>query len=274
MAERTGMDYEFSNTMLADVDLILNIVHGGVSEIPKSKGWQIEKDHIFPQKILTQKNIPEELINNTGNLRLINKTRNIIKSYNMPAQDTEFFGRENKEMSALFLKALNNLIRENYEAFVLKRNELIFNKVKNFLGIEHSVEPRTPPPPSVKEEPDGLNKLIDQYKSSKLRITEDILIPFIVAVLGKNNGKAIAGTVREEIYKTFKSEFIQEEWQRITGGVPRWQKYIDYAKFRARHDGYIKSPDEAGRGNWELTPKGFEYYRQMVEKLRNKDKTD
>ncbi|MBI4824273.1 MAG: DUF262 domain-containing protein [Nitrospirae bacterium] len=101
MADKTGMNYGFSKAMLSDVDLILNIIQGGVYEIPKSRGWSLEKDHIFPQSILRQKNIPDELINSVGNLRLINKTRNILKSDTPPPRDIEFFGVEEKIYSIL-----------------------------------------------------------------------------------------------------------------------------------------------------------------------------
>jgi hypothetical protein len=38
MEERTGMTYAFSENMLYDLDLILNIIQGGVFEIPKKRG--------------------------------------------------------------------------------------------------------------------------------------------------------------------------------------------------------------------------------------------
>lgn len=134
LADRTGMSYEFSKVMLNDLDLVLNIIQEGVAEIPKKRGWSLERDHIFPQSVLKKKNISDELINNVGNLRLINKTRNILKSDSLPEEDIEFFGSGDLELKNLFLKAREDLGKENFESFVQKREDMIFNKVKNFLG--------------------------------------------------------------------------------------------------------------------------------------------
>jgi len=134
LEERTGMSYKFSKTMLNDLDLVLNITQGGVAEIPQKRGWSLERDHIFPQSVLKEKGIPDELINNVGNLRLINKTRNILKSDSLPEDDIEFFGSGDLELKNLFLKAKNDLTKENFESFVQKREYMIFNKVNKFLG--------------------------------------------------------------------------------------------------------------------------------------------
>jgi uncharacterized protein with ParB-like and HNH nuclease domain len=134
LEERTGMIYKFSKTMLNDLDLVLNIIQGGVAEIPQKRGWSLERDHIFPQSVLKKKDIPDELINNVGNLRLINKTRNILKSDSLPENDIEFFGSGDLELKNLFLKAKNDLTKENFASFVQKREDIIFNKVNEFLG--------------------------------------------------------------------------------------------------------------------------------------------
>ncbi len=128
------MSYEFSNTMLNDLDLVLNITQGGVAEIPNKRGWSLERDHIFPQSVLEKKGISDELINNVGNLRLINKNRNILKSDSLPEKDIEFFGSSDLELKKLFLKAIEDLTKENFESFVRKREDMIFNKVNKFLG--------------------------------------------------------------------------------------------------------------------------------------------
>jgi len=138
LEERTGMRYAFSKTMLNDLDLVLNIIQGGVTEIPQRRGWSLERDHIFPQSVLKEKGIPDELINNVGNLRLINMTRNILKSDSLPEDNIEFFGSDDSELKKLFLKAKKDLTKENFESFVKKREDMIFNKVKEFLKIsEH-----------------------------------------------------------------------------------------------------------------------------------------
>jgi hypothetical protein len=134
MADRTGMSYEFSKTMLNDLDLVLNITQGGVYEIPKKRGWSLERDHIFPKSILEKKGISDDLINSVGNLRLINKTRNILKLDSLPEEDVEFFGSDDVELKKFFLKTRESLTQENFRNFVQKRTDIIFNKVKEFLG--------------------------------------------------------------------------------------------------------------------------------------------
>jgi hypothetical protein len=135
LERRTGISFRFLNTMLYDLDLVLNITQGGVTDIPQKRGWSLEKDHIFPQSVLKEKNISDELINNVGNLRLINKTRNILKSDSLPEEGIEFFGSNVPDLKELFLKARENLTEENYKNFVQYREKLIFNEVNKFLSM-------------------------------------------------------------------------------------------------------------------------------------------
>jgi len=135
MEERTGMTYVFSESMLYDLDLTLNIIQGGVFEIPKKRGWSLERDHIFPRSILEAKVFPEELINNPGNFRYINKTRNILKSNNLPEENTNFYGLDNPTLKDFFMKARDNLTKGTFRNFVQKRKELILSRVNEFLGF-------------------------------------------------------------------------------------------------------------------------------------------
>ncbi len=137
MKERTGIPYEFTESMFRDVDLILNIIQGGVAEIPKKRGWSLERDHIFPASLLREKGIPEELINDIGNLRLITKTRNILKGDRLPDERTEFYGAGDEEIKRTFIQALEMLNEENFRKFVEKRRKLILQKVKEFLGFKN-----------------------------------------------------------------------------------------------------------------------------------------
>jgi uncharacterized protein with ParB-like and HNH nuclease domain len=136
MVDKTSMPYDFTKFMLTDLDLVLNIIQGGVYEIPKKKGWSLERDHIFPRSLLETANVPEDLRDNIGNLRLINKVRNIRKSDNLPEESTEFFGSSDLELKPLFLQARGNLNLDNFKPFVQKREDLIFNKVRAFLQFE------------------------------------------------------------------------------------------------------------------------------------------
>jgi len=135
MEERTGMNYEISESMLYDLDLILNVIQGGVFEIPKKRGWSLERNHIFPRSILEEKGFPDELINSVGNFRYINKTRNILKSNDLPDESTEFYGSDDPTLKDLFMKARDNLTEETFRNFVQKRKELIMSRVNEFLGF-------------------------------------------------------------------------------------------------------------------------------------------
>ena len=135
IAERTGVNYDYSKTMLNDLDLVLNMVQDGVSEIPRKRGWSLERDHIFPQSVLEEKGFSNELVSSIGNLRLINKTRNILKSDKLPDDNIEFFGSNDTELRRLFLEAKKDLTEDNFRNFVQRREELISNRVKKFLGF-------------------------------------------------------------------------------------------------------------------------------------------
>ena len=135
MQERSGANFTFSENMLLDLDLILNIIQGGVSEIPKKRGWSLEQDHIFPRSVLEEKKFADALINSVGNFRYINKTRNILKSAEIPPENAEFYGSDDQVLRKLFLKARENLTEESFKIFVEKRKELITNQVKEFLSL-------------------------------------------------------------------------------------------------------------------------------------------
>ena len=55
---------------LRNIGLILNITSGGVSEIPKKRGWSLENDHIFPRAELERRKIELD-VNDIGNFRLL-----------------------------------------------------------------------------------------------------------------------------------------------------------------------------------------------------------
>lgn len=133
--ERKG-SYQFREEYLCDLDLdlVLNIVDGGVKEIPAKRGWSLERDHIFPQNQLRIANITEH-VNNVGNFRLLGKSRNISKSDTMPDANTEFFGFDDQAVKTAFDKARTDLTQENYTDFVHKRKSLLEQCVVSFLGF-------------------------------------------------------------------------------------------------------------------------------------------
>lgn len=135
MEERIDMKYDFTPSMLNNLDLTLNIISDGVYEIPKRRGWSLERDHIFPRSLLDEKGMPNELTNRVGNLRFINKTRNILKRARLPDDDIEFFDSDDPGLKKLFLEAKRSLTEENFRNFVQTREKLIFDKVRKFLGF-------------------------------------------------------------------------------------------------------------------------------------------
>src|SRR5262249_14534918 len=99
------------------------------------------------------------------------------------------------------------------------------------------------PKPSLKEKP-GNGSHIRQ-------ITEVDLMREILAYLRKVGGSAQKVAVEQGLYEGFNDIFKQSYYQELVGGgVPRWQKNIQFARNTARNMGLIKSPEESGRGNW------------------------
>ncbi|HQE96448.1 MAG TPA: winged helix-turn-helix domain-containing protein, partial [Candidatus Marinimicrobia bacterium] len=101
------------------------------------------------------------------------------------------------------------------------------------------------------------------------RISQDELIPYIIALLYNFGGSAEKSKIDDEIYKIFKHQF-SDPWyhELVSHGVERWKHNIAWAKERAiQHHKLIKPASESGRGIWELTEKGKEYYQKIREKI-------
>lgn len=111
-------------------------------------------------------------------------------------------------------------------------------------------------------------KLRDEPPQLGEKVTQDQLIPIIIKVLGEFGGKATKQQVEEKIYQLFHRKFENIYYQKaVSHGVPRWKHNIAFAKERAKQlHGYIKSPQESGRGYWELTEEGERYYEKIREK--------
>ncbi len=95
---------------------------------------------------------------------------------------------------------------------------------------------------------------------------QEELIPHILEVIYKNGGSATKTFVENEIFNKFRYEFSKPYYnQNVSHGVLRWKHHIAWAKERARqlHE-YIKSPDESGRGIWELTNKGIVFCKHQL----------
>jgi len=88
------------------------------------------------------------------------------------------------------------------------------------------------------------------------QVKEIELIREIVAFLKRRGGSAPKKAVEKAVYEKFRVVFTSPHYtERVGGGVPRWQKNVQFARNTARNMGLIKPPEESGRGNWELTEK-------------------
>lgn len=172
-------------------------------------------------------------------------------------------------------RAINDNLPEAWNKLILERNDLLveliaetteklcgfkpensevmefINKNEDLFVLipeepQHPVGPIAPPGRTPSGENDGEH------------ISQDNLIPHIVKVLQRHGGRATKRQVENEIYEIFKPEFKKLWYQKtVSHGVPRWKHNIAFAKERAKLlHGYIKSAEESGRGNWELTEKG------------------
>lgn len=104
-------------------------------------------------------------------------------------------------------------------------------------------------------------KSVVQEPSDDLKISQDDLIPHLVKILKRHDGRASKDQVEKEIYAMFKGSFDHPWYQeKVSTGVPRWQHNLAWAKERAKKRGLIKRPSESGRGFWALTDKGIKFF--------------
>lgn len=101
------------------------------------------------------------------------------------------------------------------------------------------------------------------------KYSQDELIPFLILVIQSFGGIAREHDVDKKMYELLSSEFSNNVYhQTVSHNVERWRHDIAWAKERARqHHGYVKSAEEAGWGNWELTSSGKEYAKKLIKKL-------
>lgn len=86
----------------------------------------------------------------------------------------------------------------------------------------------------------------------------------VVKALGKLGGRAPRKIVHEKVYEILKEHLEKPRCQeRLPSGEIRWKKDVDWTRDQLKIDGFIKPPEESGRGIWELTEKGWEYYKRI-----------
>ena len=103
------------------------------------------------------------------------------------------------------------------------------------------------------------------------KYSQDDFIPLLVLVIKSFGGIAEKKEVDNKMYELLDSEFSKEIYhQTVANDIPRWQHDVAWAKERAKqHHSYVKSAQEAGRGNWELTKKGDKYADDLIKQLES-----
>jgi hypothetical protein len=108
-----------------------------------------------------------------------------------------------------------------------------------------------------------LSKNLDESKPDRA-IPEMQLIEDIILFLRKKGGSAEKVMVEEAVFGKNKSDFSEPYWNApVGGGVPRWKKNTQFARNTARKMDLIKTPEDSGRGLWELTEKGWKWKFEM-----------
>jgi hypothetical protein len=92
-------------------------------------------------------------------------------------------------------------------------------------------------------------------------LTQDELLREIIAFLKtQKGGAAQKADVESALFEKHKGLFQQPYYSELVGGgVPRWKKNVQFARHAAKSFRLIKSPDQSGRGVWELTDLGRQW---------------
>jgi hypothetical protein len=130
-----------------DVDLVLNIVDGGMLQIDPAdpnrhpKDLKLEVDHIFPRSPLTKIGLGD-VVNHVGNYRLVVMPVNRRKLARMPDLQTAFFGSADAIVKGGYASCLAQvapkggvLTKPQFLAFRDARATLIRSTVSAFLGV-------------------------------------------------------------------------------------------------------------------------------------------
>ena len=190
------------------------------------------------------------------------KRREKILSSTIPEAWNKIISEPDPFLIELFIEVVEKLCGYKPES------EMIFDFLKKNVDKlivlpDFEIEKPTLKPPSGKKIPLRVENPPDN------RMSQDELIPYIIALLYKFGGSAEKSKIDDEIYKIFKHQF-SDPWyhELVSHGVERWKHNIAWAKERAiQHHKLIKPASESGRGIWELTEKGKEYYQKIKEKI-------
>ena len=181
-----------------------------------------------------------------------------------------------KEPHELLVEILIETVEEACD-FKLENSEILrfmrFHHEKWLLSTEPEQEfppPTTSPITTTEspnknqtESPKRMQSITKDEEKPHNKITQDQLIPHILKILYDHGGRAPKHQVENKIYESLEDIF-QHKWYQATvsHGIPKWKHDIAWAKQRAKDlHGFIKDPEESGRGIWELTQEGKKYYR-------------
>jgi hypothetical protein len=117
--------------------LLMNILESGRILPEGQRARMPEYDHIFPKSKLPKHGYSEEQINHFANMRLISAKDNNWKRN----QDPKPYFDQFPEVMDYYLVPQGLLDYEQYPEFLARRRELIWDKVRTFLGLSERFEP-------------------------------------------------------------------------------------------------------------------------------------
>lgn len=115
----------------SNIPILMNILEGG-SRLPEGRrSFRPEYDHIFPRSELARRSYPDAQINHYANFRLISKRDNIWKSNKDPRP---YFAAQ-PQVADRYLIPVDLLDYDQYPAFLEARRQLIWQRLRSFLGL-------------------------------------------------------------------------------------------------------------------------------------------
>ena len=123
-----------------NISYLMNILEGGTRLPEGRRSRRPEVDHIFPNSKLQTLRIPEDRINHYANFRLISQPENNWKR----AQDPQPYFKANPKAAARYYIPTNLLAYDQYEQFLEKRREMIWQRLAQFFGLDQGSEHPVP----------------------------------------------------------------------------------------------------------------------------------
>ena len=135
--------------------LLMNILEGGAQLPEGRRSRRPEVDHIFPKGELPAYGYKDEQINHFANFRLISRIDNNWKRN----KDPKPYFTENPGAAKKYFIPTDLLEYEQYELFLEKRREMIWNHLNHFFGFDGSA-----PEPILSEIPEVVTLPVEERK--------------------------------------------------------------------------------------------------------------